>query len=143
MVKVTITVQNELMLGEKFERFRTELLDLVGEDGVLQMEAVTPRRTGRGANSYRLINKGADTREITNKTRYLPWVNDGTGVYGPRHQRITPKRANYLHFHWKGREWFVKSVRGQPPKRFVERGTNDIAKSVEKLSVIAARRTLG
>ena len=142
MVKVHIEVKKKFRLGDKGKQFQNELLNLVAEDGVLHMEAVTPRRTGRGANSYRVINRGGNTREINNSVFYLPYVNDGTGIYGPRHTRITPKNAKFLHFTWKGQEWFLPSVRGQKPRRFVEKGANDIAKSVDKLAVIAARRVL-
>ena len=140
MVKVHIKIENELLLSKKGERFKTEFLNQLASDGQLIMESVTPRRTSRGANSYRVINKGGNSREIRNDTFYLPWVNDGTGIYGSG-SRITPKTAKVLHFHWKGREWFVKSVKGQKPKHFVERGTNDIVKSIEKAVIIARNKT--
>lgn len=142
-MKVKIAIKKKLLLSQKGEKFKDELLDSVADEGVLRMESVTPKRTGRGANSYRKLNTGGNSREIRNDVFYLPWVNDGTGIYGPTHQRITPKSARFLHFYWKGGEWFVKSVRGQPPKHFVERGARDIANSVEKLSVIAARKVFG
>lgn len=147
LVKVKIEVKKQLRLGEKGEKFRTELLDLVANDGILTMEAVTPRGfTGRGAKSYVVSNKSDSSRLITNNMKYLPYVNDGTGIYG-RGSPIVPKRARFLHF-WAGgapfagTEVFAKSVRGQKGQHFVERGANDIAKSVDKLAVIAARRTL-
>ena len=140
MVEVHISVKKEFTLGDKGEKFRNELLNQVSSDGVLIMESVTPRRTSRGANSYRVIKK-ASAHEIRNEVFYLPFVNDGTGLYGPRHQRITPKHARYLHFTWKGKEWFLKSVRGQKPKRFVERGVNDIVKSLDKAVIIAKKKT--
>lgn len=140
MVKVHITLENDLRLSEKGPKFKKELLNQLSNDGRLIMESVTPRRTSRGANSYRII-KGDDRHEIRNDVKYLPWVNDGTGLYGPRHRRITPTHAKYLHFHWKGREWFLKSVRGQKPRKFVERGVNDIVKMVDKAAVIAKNKT--
>lgn len=148
MVKVKITVQKKLHLGEKGEQFRNELLDLVAQDGVITMESVTPRGfTGRGANSYHVSNKGENSRLITNNMFYLPYVNDGTGIYG-RGSPIVPIHAKFLHF-WiggapfAGKEIFAKSVRGQPGQHFVEKGARDIAQSVDRLAVIAARRTLG
>ena len=140
MVKVTIRMPKKLILSPKGQKFKKELLNQVSHDGVLQMEAVTPRRTGRGASSY-ARRKIGDGYEIYNNTRYLPWVNDGTGLYGPRHRRIVPVHARVLHFHWKGREWFVKSVRGQKPQRFVERGVKDIVKSIDKSATIAFNKT--
>lgn len=148
LVKVRINLKTKLLLTEKSKRFKTELLDLVASDGVLQMEAVTPRGyTHRLANNYRVINKGENSREITNNLPYGIYPNEGTGIYG-RGSPIVPVNAKVLHF-WvggaphAGKEVFTKRVRGQPGKHFVERGTRDIANSVSKLAVTAARRTLG
>ena len=141
MVEVHVRMIKEVHLAGKGEQFKKELLNQVSHDGVLIMESVTPRKTSRGANSYRII-KRENAHEIRNDTFYLPFVNEGTGIYGPRGRRITPKRAKFLHFFWKDREWFVKSVRGQKPRRFVERGTKDIVNSIPKASVIAANKTL-
>ena len=148
LVKVKIGLKTKLLLTDKSKRFKEELLDLVANDGVLQMEAVTPRGfTGRGAKSYRVSAKTENSRTITNRMTYLPYVNEGTGIYG-RGSPIVPIHAKMLHF-WvggvpfAGQEVFAKSVRGQPGQHFVERGTRDIANSVSKLAVIAARRTLG
>lgn len=146
MVKVHIEVKREFRLGGKGEKFKKELLDLVAKDGLLTMEAVTPRGyTNRGAKSYRISEETDNTRLITNGMFYLPFVNDGTGIYG-RGSPIVPIRAKFLHF-WvggaphAGQEVFARSVRGQPGQHFVERGARDIARSVEKLSVIAMGRT--
>ena len=141
MVEVHVKMVKEITLANKVERFRKELLNQVSHDGRLIMESVTPRRTSRGANSYQIVKKG-NVHEIQNHTFYLPFVNDGTGIYGPRHRRITPVHAKVLHFHWKGREWFVKSVRGQKPRKFVERGVQDIVKTIPKASSIAAKKVL-
>ena len=140
MVEVRIKVERKFRFGDKGERFKNELLNQLSSDGQLIMESVTPRRTSRGANSYRIVRK-PNSHEITNDVHYLPFVNDGTGIYGPRHQRITPKHAKYLHFFWKGQEWFLKSVRGQKPQRFVERGVDDIVRGIDKAAVIARKKT--
>ena len=141
MVEVHVKMIKEISLAGKGKEYQRELLNQVSHDGALIMESVTPRRTSRGANSYKVIKNG-NVHEIRNDTFYLPFVNDGTGIYGPNHRRIYPRHAKVLHFHWKGREWFVKSVRGQKPRKFVERGVKDIVKSIEKASVIAARKVL-
>jgi len=146
MVKVHLEVKRQFRLGDKGEKFKKELLDLLASDGVLLMEAVTPRGfTGRGANSYRVIDKGDNSREIRNDVFYLPYVNDGTGIYG-RGSPIVPKNVKVLHF-WAGgaphagTEVFARSVRGQPGQHFVEKGARDIANAVDRVAVIAARRT--
>ena len=146
MVKVHLEMKREFRLGDKGKKFKKELLDLLANDGVLIMESVTPRGyTGNGAKSYKVINKNEDSRIIQNDRFYLPYVNDGTVIYG-RGSPIVPVKAKMLHF-WvggaphAGQEVFARSVRGQPGKHFVEKGARDIANSVSKVAVIAARRT--
>lgn len=47
------------------------------------------------------------------------WVHEGTGIYGPHHSPIVPRVAPYLVFHWHGRLWRKKSVRGQQANPFL------------------------
>ncbi len=35
---------------------------------------------------------------IRNPTAYLAWIISGTGIYGPKHQRITPLRARQMEY---------------------------------------------
>jgi hypothetical protein len=148
MVKVHIEVKKELRIGDKGERFKTELLDEVSEEGLLHMESVTPRGyTHRLANSYRISEKTENSRLITNDRKYGVYVNEGTGIYG-RGSPIVPIHASCLHF-WvggaplAGTDVFTLSVRGQKCQHFVEKGAKDIANSVEKIAPIVARRVLG
>lgn len=47
----------------------------------------------------------------------------GTGVYGPKHRRIRPKRAKFLRFKPKGSKDFVfaRSVAGSPAHHYLRR----------------------
>ena len=138
MVKVSINVNSELTFKEDFQKFKKELLDETSKNGKMTLQENTPKDTGAGAKAYK-IKKSENQHIIFNDTEYLPWVNDGTGIYGPRRRRITPVTANFLHFHWKGREWYLKSVRGQRPQRFVEVSMIEIEKSVPQAVMIASR----
>lgn len=54
---------------------------------------------------------------------YALWVHDGTGIYGPRGRRITPRTASHLVFHWKkmgNKLMIVKSVKGMKPNPFLK-----------------------
>lgn len=53
---------------------------------------------------------------------YGLWVHDGTGIYGPRHTPIKPKKAKALRFFWKkeGRWVVTKSVRGMKPNTYLK-----------------------
>lgn len=141
MVKVKVTVNmSRFQLRRKGEEFKEEFLNVAAKQGEEILSKNTPKHTGKGAGSYHIISHG-DSREIRNDTYYLnPWVNDGTGIYGPRHARITPKSARYLHFNYRGKEVFAKSVRGQPGKHFIERSVAEIVRSLDSASVIAGRR---
>jgi hypothetical protein len=56
--------------------------------------------------------------------RYARWVHNGTGIYGPRHRPIKPKRAKALRF--KGRRFgksgwvYARQVKGMKPNPFLE-----------------------
>lgn len=138
MVKVSIGINSELTFKEDFKKFKKELLDETSKNGKITLQENTPKDSGAGAKAYK-IKKSDNQHIISNDTEYLPWVNDGTGIYGPRRQRITPKTANFLHFHWRGREWYLKSVRGQRPQRFVEVSMIEIERSVPQAVMIASR----
>ena len=45
---------------------------------------------------WTLFEKGA---VVENPATYGPFVEDGTGLYGPFHQRIFPRTAKALHWH--------------------------------------------
>ena len=138
MVKVRINVNSELTIQDDFNKFKKGLLEEKSRMGKQTLQENTPKDTGAGAKAYK-IKKSDNQHIISNDTEYLPWVNDGTGIYGPRRQRITPKTAKFLHFHWKGREWYLKSVRGQRPQKFVEVSMIEIEKSIPEAVMIASR----
>lgn len=54
---------------------------------------------------------------------YARWVHDGTGIYGPRGRKITPRTATHLVFRWKkmgNKLMIVKSVKGMPANPFLK-----------------------
>jgi hypothetical protein len=60
-------------------------------------------------------------------TEYGAYVHTGTGIYGPRRQRIVPKRGKYLVFRGRdGRLVFAKSVRGMRPNQYLTRAMNQV-----------------
>jgi hypothetical protein len=75
---------------------------------------------------YRFIGGGTRTAYVTTAQVILNpavphayWVHQGTGIYGPHRHPIVPRVAPYLVFHWHGRRWEKKSVRGQQPQPFL------------------------
>ncbi len=58
---------------------------------------------------------------VANAKRYASYHQDGTGLYGPRHQRIVPIKAKVLRLGKTG--MVASSVRGTPARKMVpERG---------------------
>lgn len=139
MVKVTISVDTSKVNMDRMSQFKEELLDQTSQKGKQILQGKTPRETGAAASSYRVV-RSKNQHTIRNEKKYLSWVNDGTGIYGPRHTRITPANSRVLHFSWKGREWFLKSVRGQKGQRFVERSMPEIVESIPEAAAIASKR---
>ena len=142
MVTVHIKVDaSNLKVSENGVAFKNKLLDQLSKNTKTLFEKNTPRQSGHGANNYKII-KSENQHEVVNNASYLRFPNDGTGIYGARHAPIRPKQARVLHFTWRGREWFLKSVKGQKPKKFVERSMTEVIRSVESAVIIAKRGTL-
>lgn len=58
---------------------------------------------------------------VGTNVNYAILVHEGTGIFGPRHAPIQPRRAKRLRFRPKGSRRFVyaKQVRGMAPNRFL------------------------
>lgn len=53
------------------------------------------------------------------------WLDQGTGIYGPRGRPIVPVRAKYLRFTTRGGQVvYAKSVRGIRPTKFLRNSLN-------------------
>ena len=88
-------------------------------------------RTGMLRNdiSVRLVVvRGVPAARVGTGKSYARFVHDGTGIYGPHHRRITPKRGKVLVFPSKvyGRKRgkyagkvVVRSVKGMRPNAFL------------------------
>lgn len=143
MVELKIHVDTSgLNFSEKnIQNFKNKTLESISSNLKNRLITNTPTFSGKGKNNYQ-VNTSGDISEITNNTYYLPWVNDGTGIYGAYRRPITPKRAGVLVFQWKGRTWFLKSVRGQKPQKFVEKSLEETKERIEGLIVKAANESL-
>lgn len=85
---------------------------------LLDMERNAPRDSGAMVNDITIDEADTDTR-IVRRVRapreYSSYQDEGTGIYGPRGQRIEPVRAKALSFVTKdGTRVTVKSVAGTP-----------------------------
>jgi hypothetical protein len=94
-----------------------------------------PKRVDTGLLRSTIFNEsvminGEPHQRIGSRLYYAMWVHNGTGIYGPRHMRITPKTANVLA--WKSKVYgakrgkyagwvFAKSTKGMKPNPFLKK----------------------
>lgn len=83
-----------------------------------------PNRTGvlRETNERILVNvPNGYGEDVEPRAFYAPYVNFGTGEFGPNKERIVPTAAKALRFLIQGHVVFAKSVAGQKPNPFRDR----------------------
>lgn len=85
-----------------------------------------PRRidTGRlraSIHTTMVMRNGLPAALVGTNVKYAIYVHEGTGLFGPRHMMIRPKRAKLLRFRPKGsrRYIYVRQVRGMQRNRFL------------------------
>jgi hypothetical protein len=60
------------------------------------------------------------TVQLNPAVKHAKWVHEGTGLFGPYHTPIVPKKpGGFLVFYWHGRKWVKRSVKGQKPQPFL------------------------
>jgi hypothetical protein len=102
----------------------------VGETGMLSESPV--QRDSFVDRQARIKGRLASGRDliigisVSDRPRYAKWVHDGTGIYGPRKQRITPVKAKFMTFDAYGQSWRLSSVKGQRPNPFLLRAYEDV-----------------
>lgn len=73
-------------------------------------------------NTQPTTYRGYPAADIGTNLRHAMWAHDGTGIYGPRGQYITPRRAKVLRWYAKGgKPIFARRVRGMRGSHFLER----------------------
>ena len=70
----------------------------------------------RRSISYQVADKSV---EIGTNLYYAPYVEYGTGLFGPAGQRIYPRHSKALHWIDRDGEHFAKSVKGMKPRPFM------------------------
>jgi hypothetical protein len=91
-----------------------------------------PYRTGDLRASHTVQSLGPGNVEMGTNWDYAVFVHEGTGLYGPRKQRIRPKNKKALY--WPGAAHPVKSVAGQRPNPYMERVRDRVVGDVENIA---------
>lgn len=95
-----------------------DLLRTVALLGVAEAKKLAPVATGNLRRTIRVAAVSATRATVTaggtSQVGYARYVEEGTGLYGPRKQRIRPRRARMLSWKQKGGgRVFARSVRGR------------------------------
>jgi HK97 gp10 family phage protein len=88
-----------------------------------------PHATGTLQRSIQIENDGPAVRVSVNE-KYGPWVEYGTGIFGPGGQRITPKQAKVLRWVSGGKTIFARSIAGMRPRPFFGPAVEDSAEYI-------------
>lgn len=102
-----------------------QLVARVTRDVLRTVEIQCPKRTGDTSRSFRSEVVVRPNRQIRGRVYsddpVVRYLEEGTGLYGPRRRRITPRTAKALRFEAGGQIIFRKSVRGMEPQPFMKR----------------------
>lgn len=137
------------------------LLTLLQVGTVQEAKRLVPRKTGNLGRSIVPGRVSATSAYVDANAKYAAFVEDGTGIYGPRKRKIVPVRASVLAWRTGGSSsvrlsgrsrviggkeqagWaFAQSVRGRPATPFLIPGAKN-AVSRAKLGDIVVKKWNG
>lgn len=102
---ITVSDKSNAALNEFFKAFPgvvPKVLNKVGIFGKKLIVTATPVKTGAARKSWRINKIGKDTVSIASDfgrgSKYTPFLETGTGIYGPKGTPITAKNNGYLRF---------------------------------------------
>lgn len=129
------------MLG-RIDRAMHQAAQEAGQEILVAVRAAEPARTGNLRRQTRVrVSKTRDGWKITVKptksvARIAKWVEDGTGIYGPRRRRIRPRHGKAFVLPNGVR---VKSTRGQRPQHPFARTAPTVAAAERRLAAAFPR----
>lgn len=118
-------------------------MDLSQMELIGNLKRNSPVDEGYMQNSWFPLRFSTLNRMVRSSAKYTPFVNDGTGIYGPKGQKIRPRTKKALAFNYKGAKVVVKSVKGIKPRKFVEKSINQTEKRSDEFVIRAAMEFKG
>lgn len=125
---------NDAKLKAQLTRDSRELLRDVGDRIVRRARQLAPKgetgalRASIRAEEPRLVGPDRMKIRIVATAKYAIYQHEGTGIYGPRGQRITPRTRRALKFVWRkqgGQTVYFRSVKGTKATKFLVRAVRD------------------
>ncbi len=144
MVKVTITVDKSKLINleEQIPLIRKKGLNYASQYMINRLQKNSPVDHGLLKQWYP-YERTEDAVKIKSPAKYVKYVNDGTGIYGPHKTPIYSKHVGKpLAFPINGQMVYVRMIKGQKPQKIVERSISETEERLENLFIKAAREVL-
>ncbi len=141
-----VTVRLDKSPGQMTKKAVRRTTDLTVMELRGNLQRNSPVDHGKMQGSWLIAGQytGELNQKIISSAVYTKWVNDGTGIYGPRGQLIRPKTARLLGpFKYKGKMIAVPYVRGIKPRKFVEKSIRETKRRVPEFTIRAVMETTG
>ena len=107
------------------KEFEKDLYLLISETYVNFLEDNSPVQSGNLKRSWVLIKESELIYTITNDAEYAKFLDEGTGIYGPKKKiiEIKPKTKQALSFNFGGNKIVVRSVKikGIKPLQMIQK----------------------
>lgn len=145
MVTIELEIKKDASLEDlqsKAGNIARKGLNYTSQDLLRNLVSNSPVDTGL-LKGWFPTRKGDMQIEVKSPAAYVGFVNDGTGLYGPSHQKITPKNGKVLHWVKDGKDYFAKSVKGQKGQKFVEKSIEQTSNKIEQYFLRATQEELG
>lgn len=144
MVLVRIHVDESKMqnISEMLPAIRRKGLDYAGQGMIRNLKLNSPVDHGV-LRKWFFANVSSDQIEIRTPAKYAPFVNDGTGIYGPYNTPIYSKSIGHpMAFQVGGKMVFPRMIRGQKPQKFVEKSIAQTQAKMANYFIKAIREVL-
>ncbi len=134
MVNFVVIVDDNTHIEEQIPQIQKNFINLAGQGLENKLKqgppaGFTPVDEGHLSGAW-TTRKTENQIVSTNSAEYAVYQNEGTGVFGPSHRAITPKKAKALHWEKGGTHYFAKSVKGVKGKHFVEKATKAVESEI-------------
>lgn len=140
MVRIYLDVKEMNNVLDKIDDLDETVVNNVATNLQANLKMESPVDEGKLQGSWTIFNDGPLEKTVRTAANYAEYVNDGTGLDGPLHRKITPKTKKALKFKpskgpFKGKTVFAKSVKGIKPRRFVEKSMERTERRIPELVI--------
>ncbi len=124
----TITVRDDQRTLDLLELFPAktqqaidQALEIIGPRVLQDLKDATPVGETGGLKEAWVLFPVDQGMHFVNDKEYATWVEEGTGVFGPRGEPIVPKNAKKLVFIARdGQKIFARSIKGMQERPFID-----------------------